>query len=378
MSEKVLILGASASQVELIKALKNKGYYTIAVSNVVVKKIDALDELLQISTTNFPKIKELIISQGINRAFTLGSDIALQTLCKLAEHFGWDNYPASNLFDQLHQKDKVRQKLIDNNLSDIPLIFSSTFDNKLFDFGRYDSFVVKPVDGYSSKGISVVREYNDLEKSFKKAKTFSSKKSVLVEPLIEGAHFTMEFFVHDGNVIILLATAKENNKHLVPYLFKSIKRSPFNNMIEKFATALGLENGFYNVDLLQTSDKLELIDIAPRLGGSFLVKMHKEVFGEGIAEKYIDYTVSGLRPKQMVPSKIVGLYILHADEKGELSKVNVPQNYPLLASEVPDLPKSVESFTESRFQFGYLMYNLPKKLSIESLDENFAEILTIN
>ncbi len=376
MSEKVLILGAS--QTKLIKALKNKGYYTIAVSNVVTEKIDALDELVQISTTNFPKIKELISTQNIKRAFTMGSDIAQQTLCKLAEFFGWDNYPSYRLFDQLHQKNQVRQKLIDNNLSSIPLICASTFDNKLFDFSRYEAFVVKPVDGYGSKGISIVHEYNDLEKCFVKAKAFSSAKSVLVEPLIEGAHFTLEFFVHDGSVSILLATAKENNKHLVPYLFKSIKRSPFNNMVKKFATALELENGFYNVDLLQTNDKLELIDIAPRLGGSFLVQMYEQVFGEGIAPKYIDYTISGTEPKQMVPSKIVGLYVLHADKKGELTKLNVPQNYPLLDSEVPDLPKAVESFTESRFQFGYLMYDLPKKLSIESLDENFAEILTVN
>ena len=125
-----------------------------------------------------------------------------------------------------------------------------------------------------------------------------------------------------------------------------------------------LSKGFYNVDVIQTDDGIELLDIAPRLGGNYLSTMYREIFDKSLLDELIDYLINGEEPNYHKPDKVVGLYILHSDKKTNVKGINIPDQYPLIDSSYPIFPKEVEPLTESRFQIGYLLYEIPKKLNI--------------
>lgn len=372
---KVLILGASATQQPLIKTLKERGFYTVVVSNQIDEQTQDMDEFLEISITNFPKLKELIVEKDISRALTIGSDLGQLTVIKLAEHFGWENVASLETFERLHLKDLVREKLLEERMTRIPLVVRTDFEQQDFNFENQKSYVVKPVDGYGSKGVNYVQEYNNIELLFKKAKAFSTAKKVLIEPLLEGKHITLEFFVGEETTVPLLATQKVINDNMVPFAYRSIKRSKFKGFIEKVSDALELDKGFYNVDALQTDDGIELLDIAPRLGGNYLSTMYREIFDKSLLDELIDYLINGVEPNYHKPDKVVGLYILHSDKKINVKGINIPDEYPLIDSSYPSFPKEVEPLTESRFQIGYLLYEIPKKLNIVDFVNELGEPL---
>ena len=72
--------------------------------------------------------------------------------------------------------------------------------------------VIKPVDSNSSKGVSLVTSYSDLQKKFENSKKFSRCGRVIVEEFIPGPEFSLDAFIDaDGSPSLLLLTQSLKN-----------------------------------------------------------------------------------------------------------------------------------------------------------------------
>ena len=375
--DKVLVLGASSVQLPLIHELRQRGFYIYAVSNIQEDKArEEVDEFHLISSTNFPKIKELIEAENITNVFTIGSDVALRTLTKLSSNFGWANHPTPVEFENLHNKSKVRKILHEEGLSIIQCKCVREYSDHLFDFDEYKRWVIKPVDGYGSKGIYHIEEYHDKKKYFNLALAVSVERQVIIEPFIEGRQLTIEFFVtNEEKVISMMTIEKLNNSSFVPYLYLVKANTDYVEGLNHISRALKLKPGFYNVDLIETKAGLELMDIAPRLGGNHLALLYQYTFGSNSVADYVNFVLEGTAVEKRKHSQNTGLYIIHSEKGGKVTSVDKnPKFINSLAHELwATTGDKIEAFTEGNRQQGYIIFNYNEKMRLEDIDEIFKK-----
>lgn len=375
--DKVLVLGTGVVELALIRELRERGFYVCAVSNTVDDRVkNETDEYYKINTTNFPKIKELIEREGILNAFSIGSDMALRTLAKLASRFGWENHPSEEKFEFLHNKGKVREALKAQGLSDIPCRSATEFSEDIFDFNEYEKLVIKPADGYGGKGIYAVEEYNDKERLFKLAKASSVVGEIIVEPYISGRQFIVEFFVtREDEVILVSAAEKQVNDHFTPYLFIERSTLEFKKKVTGFVEALSLENGFYSVDLIESERGVELMDIAPRLGGSHLVMLYKQTYDTDLMKDYVDFVLEGKEIEKRKIVNDVAMYILHHKDGGTVTYLDREMEFiKSLQKEIwVDVDDKIASYKHSNHQQGFVIFEVNKKETLSEIDELFEE-----
>ena len=374
---KVLVLGAVIVQLPLIKELRAAGYYVLAVSNIEDDKGKGeVDEFHVIASSNFPKIKALVEENNIINAFSIGSDVSLRTLAKLAAHFSWPNHPSEEGFEALHNKNLVREKLYKTGLSKIEPNSYTEYSEEAFDFEAYDEWIIKPVDGYASKAVHLVEEYFDKEKYFKLAKMQSLEHTVIVEPYIEGKQLTTEFFVSEkGNVTFIMMVEKKHNEVFVPYLYLLQGISDYKKFISQVALALELECGYYNIDFVEGKSGLELMDISPRLGGNYLDLLYKLAFEKNSVSDYVSFILNGTALEERKPTRQIGLYLLHHSTGGVVTAINEQLPFLTLVTKQywVSLGDDVPAFTQRSFQQGYIVFEADKKQSIEEFDQLFIE-----
>ena len=375
--DKVLVIGASTIQSPLINELREQGFYVYAVSNIEGDKAHKeADEFHNISSTNYPKIKELIEQENISNAFSIGSDLALRTLCKLATHFSWVNHPKTDEFESLHNKAKVRETLNKEGISKIKCQCAKEYSDDLFDFEEYERWVIKPVDGYGSKGVHLLEQYHDKEKYFKIALLHSIEKTVIIEPFIEGKQLTIEFFIDNkGKVIPMMTVEKQINEAFVPYLYLIGHNADYKKKLIKISEALNLKPGFYNADLIETENGVELMDIAPRLGGNHLALLYKQAFEGNSVTDYIRFVLEGTPLDPATHQKNTGLYILHHAKGGQITSLSKePEFVKVLAKDYwATIGDKIPAFTQGNQQQGYLIFELDKKMDLAEVDNLFKE-----
>jgi len=375
MLNKVLVLGASAIQLPLILELKGRGFYVYAISNIKNDQASKeADEFHNISSTNFPKIKDLIENENISNAFSIGSDLALRTLTKLASYFSWGNHPKTEDFEFLHNKAKVRERLYEAGISKIQCKCVKEYSENLFDFEEHEQWVIKPVDGYGSKGIYHIEEYQDKEKYFKLAIANSIEGKVIVEPFIQGKQLVAEFFVDEnGRVSPMMSIEKKNNSAFVPYLYLIRDNADYKKKLIRISGVLDLKAGFYNVDLIETKRGVELMDIAPRLGGNHLPLLYKYTFGTNSITDYVNFVFEGTTFEQNKKAKNTGLYIIHHSKGGKIATVNEhPQFLNVLEEKYwVEIGQKIEAFKQGNQQQGYIIFEMPKQVPIDEIDMTF-------
>ena len=375
--DKVLVLGASAIQLPLIHELREQGFYVYAVSNIGEDKAcEEADKFHNISTTNFPKIKQLVEQENISNAFSIGSDVALRTLCKLAAHFSWDNHPKSEDFEFLHNKERIRERLVDQGISKIHCKCAKEYSEDLFDFDESEKWVIKPVDGYGSKGIHYLEHYHDKEKYFKIALMHSLERRVIVEPFIEGKQLTIEFFVDDkGRVTLIMTVEKEINEAFVPYLYLVTDNANYKKKVIRISEALDLKTGFYNIDIIDSKNGTELMDIAPRLGGNHLALLHKHTFEKNSVTDYIRFVLESSTIAPVSSEKNTGLYIVHHEKGGKITSINrEPDFITVLTKDYScAVGDEIAPLTQGNQQQGYIVFELKDKNNINEIDTLFKE-----
>lgn len=86
MKKKLLILGAGNAQIDLIEYAKSIGLETHACSYTNTDKgIPLADVFVQINIVDTEKIENYVKENKIDYIYSVGSDIAVPTFCKVAE-----------------------------------------------------------------------------------------------------------------------------------------------------------------------------------------------------------------------------------------------------------------------------------------------------
>ena len=199
MTDSVLILGASALQIPLIKFVKSKGYRVVVASipgNYPGFKL--ADKCVMCDVRDGDAIFNQIKNDNIVAVLTDQTDIAVPTVAYISNLL---RLKANKLeiAQTYSNKFLIRQACEDIGLTNMQYIrLSSVKDAK--EWCLYPA-VIKPEDNQGSRGVYLVSSYEELLDVFEDSLSFSKTGYVILEEFFEGDEAVVEGFVKDGEYL---------------------------------------------------------------------------------------------------------------------------------------------------------------------------------
>lgn len=137
--------------------------------------------------------------------------------------------------------------------------------------------ILKPIDGQSSRGVVLVKDWESLASAIREAFSFTHDNNpILVEEYIEGQEWTVEGFKQNG-VHISLAVSYKEHFNSNPTVASSLNYIPLNasplhqaltSQNDRLVNGMGMNFGITHAEYKLFNDKFYLIEIASRGGGT--------------------------------------------------------------------------------------------------------------
>lgn len=277
---RLMVVGAAALQIPLIKRIKERNYELVVVSpNLTEPGFEYADYSIVADVRDQDLILEKARELKIDGAVTDQTDLAVRTVAYVTEKMNLPSigYNISCLFTD---KVLMRKKCKELDLNPIPYALVHNLHDAI-EF--YDTLgapaIIKPADSQASKGVHKITCKQDLIMYFKEATDYSRNGKVIIEKFINGFELLVDSLVVDGDIKVLtigeyapFARKDVFSSHMTifpskcPKIVKE-KVSVFNNeIIRKF----GLNNSRAHAEYLYDGEKCYLVEIAARGGGVFI------------------------------------------------------------------------------------------------------------
>jgi formate-dependent phosphoribosylglycinamide formyltransferase (GAR transformylase) len=154
--------------------------------------------------------------------------------------------------------------------------------------------IVKPVDGYSGNGISIVDRTEQMEEAIALATLASPTQRYVCEQYIKGQLFSHSAFLGQGRVVQDFIVQEDST--VSPFavdLSFVIHDYPKKNLdhlresVEKIAEYLGLQDGLVHTQFIQSGDQLYLIEMTRRCPGDLYSQLIELQTGFPYVENYV-------------------------------------------------------------------------------------------
>lgn len=295
--KKVLVLGATLDHKLLIEKLIHHGFWVILVdfsTNPVAK--NSAHEYFQISTTNIPLLKQLVIDNQVKLIFSACVDSSLEPALVL-----------SNQLELPHHFDLKKLAFI----SDKGLM-KSLFANHQIPSSKYIvlqegqieelvnwifPLVVKPIGTSSSKGVLKINDLSEVNAALREAFKLTKGNQVVLEEFVSGNELTVDIWVTEGKpmVIMISKISKSvenpdqftiNSNQFDPLIFKELF-IPISAIAEKLVDALGYNSGPLMFQVIHGEQGFSVLEMSVRMGGGSKINLVKAVTGVDLLEAYI-------------------------------------------------------------------------------------------
>ena len=325
--KKLMIMGAGIYQVPLIKAAKEMGIYTIAVS--IPGKYPGFayaDEVLHINTVDAEAVLQAAKERKIDGICTAGTDVAVMTIGRVNDELGLSgiSYSAARiacdkvLMKQCYEEHGVRTARYRK------VYFNENVDEKIE--GLQYPLIIKIVDSSGSRGITRVDRPDQIQAAITNAQAYTRKDYYIVEEFIIGREFGAQAFVMDGKVQFILphrdyifhGSTGVPAGHFAPYELSEEAQKDCCETCEKAILAMGLDNCAVNCDFIMRDGKTYVLEIGGRSGATCLAELVSIYYGYDYYKKIIEVAL-GQKPDfpkdKAVPN---ASKLLMSDKDGEI------------------------------------------------------------
>ena len=280
----ILILGTGNAQEDLIKLCKEKGLEVYACSYSQGEKAERyVDHFAQINIIDTNKIEEYVKKHQIDYIYSVGSDLAMPTVAKVAENRGMICPVSFNITFICNNKGALGGNF-DGNLK--YMILSDIPDKIRLEF----PVVMKPVDSQGQRGVVTVYNMKELTELFEGTMSYSREKKVIIEEYVEGDEVSVNVFVKNGEIIFSLISDRivwEEypggiiRKHELPSKYAGLEEeNKINNLVKRVINKLEILNGpVYFQIKLKNGKEPKLLEVTPRLDGCHMWRAIKEYTG---------------------------------------------------------------------------------------------------
>lgn len=276
--KRILFLGGHILTVHLVNKAHEMGMYTIVtdyIPDAPAKK--CADKAYDISTLDIDALVDMARKENVDGVFTGYVDVNLAPCRKVCERLGLPFYATLEQLDATMNKVNFKNNCRKYDIPVVQDIPAQYLTNGEFMKISYP-VIVKPADSYSSKGISVCHQPEEMPDAIKEALAVSTCGQYLVEKYVEADDVYLYFTVQDGYVSLsAMADRLLNNEQYgcapqpVGYFFPSkylkLYMENVHSKVQAMIQGLGIENGSFFMQGFVIEDNIVFFEMGLRLSG---------------------------------------------------------------------------------------------------------------
>ena len=252
-NKKLLILGATPSEVELIKRAQEFGVYVIVTDNNTDRSISVAknyaDEAWDISWSDLDALESKCRECGVDGVTAGWSEFRVENTIKLCERLGLPCYCNLEQLEITRNKRAFKNECI---LNGVPVVHEYKTPEEVTSF----PVILKPVDRAGSIGISVANNKEELDKAYQYAMDMSVCKDVIIEDYISDAvKIDSYYIIMDGEIVLVstddVINAKNNGTDKViqsGWVLPSRRHAMYvekvDPAIRRMIEHMGIQNGY--------------------------------------------------------------------------------------------------------------------------------------
>lgn len=280
LQHKLLILGSMDEFCALVEHAKARGIYTVVCDGYADGPAKELaDERYDIDPRKTSEIAELCKSLEVDAVFGTFSDLLAECLVDIADKAQLPCYATPDRFSFLREKTKMRTMFRQLGIP-TPRSTCVHCDSIAADIANLNTpLVVKPVNGYGSRGVYVVDSAPQIEELFEEIAGYSSFDYIIAEEYNTGHEFNMMNWIMDGEPVVLSIADREKSQEIplaIPHVSRIVYPSKFTDdvledartIVGKVARYVGIENGPLCMQFFWSPDTgIQVCECAGRLLG---------------------------------------------------------------------------------------------------------------
>ncbi len=295
MQKQLLVLGGGYSTVKVVEyAHKENIFVHVACQNNGDAAMIA-DKIFNVDLTDHQALHKYIVNNKIDGIMTGASEFHVFNMIKLAKIANIPCYATEEQWELCQNKRHFKDMCKKYHIPGVPE-FSVDEVLKDCDF----PVIVKPVDGCSSRGITICYNNEELKDAKEKARKESPSGKMLIEKYIDNGGITLdakyvaingEYYLEafGENVVQGLITAvAKYPSHYIDLFIKKV--DPF---IREMFHAIGFENGPFFFQALPDGDNIYVYEMGLRVSGGMIYQITEATSGNNTQKMLIHYAVNG-------------------------------------------------------------------------------------
>lgn len=278
--KKLLILGASAHEIDLVRRAGELGVYTIVTDYNSPADSPAklvADESWNISWSDIDALERKCREEQVDGVTAGYSEFRIENLIKLCKRLDLPCYCSEDQLEVTRNKELFKQTCRKYR---VPVVK----EYACMDSVNHFPVIVKPVDRGGSIGISIASDRAELEAAYAYAMEKSVCKRVIIEDFISnGTKFDAYYAISEGNITLLSTSdtinAKSNGTEKVVqsgWTFPSRYHARFERQVDSairdMIVGTGIKNGFIFFSGFVTNGDFVFFETGFRLSGSHMYR----------------------------------------------------------------------------------------------------------
>lgn len=302
--KKLLIIGATKTECDIVRYAKNKGIYTI----VADYKEDSpaklvADKPVLINALDVDALVDFCRKEKVDGVITGFVDILLRPYMEVCKKLDLPCYITEKMLSMSTNKIDFKETCDRYNVP-VPKTYltGNQIDKETLGKIKYPVFV-KPLDGSGSRGAGVCKNETELFERFKDALSYSASGNAIIEDYISGREFLLDYIAVDGEFRLLsifdrfmasdrgsavnYSTISMSPSKAVDYYLENINDTVV-NMFKKegFTDGVLFMQGYYD------GDRIMFFEMGCRLGGSYF-NHEQACLGYNAMDMIINYALTG-------------------------------------------------------------------------------------
>ncbi len=315
--KRLLVLGATPSEQQIVEAAKEMGVYAICTDNhtdwedAPAKKVS--DEAWDISWSDIPALKAKALERGVDGVLAGYSEFKTNCAIKLSRELGTHFYIKDE--DQLAiTRDKLLFKSICRKYG-VPVAkdYFVSAEMKPEELAAIEyPVIVKPTDNAGSRGIRFCDSEKDIRACIEYALSYSESRRVVVEEVLRGHEVVAYYTIADGQIAFSSIFDKYArieregfNALMDAYLYPS-NRLPYflehhNTQVMELLRNMGLKNGVISLQgFSQPDGSIVFFELGFRLGGTSAFHYTEHFNGVSHLRMLISHSLTGnMHPEEL-------------------------------------------------------------------------------
>jgi biotin carboxylase len=272
----VLVLGGGSYYVRAIERVRAAGYRTVVVDrDAAAPGLAIADAAHAVDLADPDAVLGVARRHGVDAVLPL-NDFGVRSAARVADELGLRGLTPESA-ELACDKGLMRERWARDGLPGPPFRVATTWEQAEVAAERVGlPLVVKPADsGGGGRGVSVVRDRDELRWAWDFAHPFARNGRVVVEGYVEGTELTVETISRAGQVHVLavsdkvkppLRTRVATSLHY-PAALDEATLAAVESLAHKAVLSIGIEDGPAHLELIVGDDGPRLLELGARGGG---------------------------------------------------------------------------------------------------------------